>query len=120
MEFPGPRYSKYDLKGGIWTLGRLPAFWEGARLEEDQRIVPYRMGTQGGALLAQAYLTISGFLIYQPLSLPNDLLTSTVATLRLIFSLNLLILKMGNLCSCPSATLIPTKYIFICYHSLSG
>lgn len=120
MEFPGPRYSKYDPKGGIWTLGGLPAFWEGTGLEEDQRIVPYRVGTQGRAPLAQAYHTVSGFLTYQPLSLPNVLLNSTVATLGLIFNLSLLILKMGNLCLGPSATLIPTKYIFICYHSLCG
>lgn len=73
-----------------------------------------------GAPLAKAYCTISGLLIYQLLSLPNVLLTSTVATLGLSFTLGLLILKMVNLCLHPSSTLIPTKYIFICYHSLRG
>lgn len=82
-----------------------------------------------GAPLAKAYCTISGLLINQLLSLPNVLLTSTkpllissslVSTLGFSFTLGLLILKMVNLSSHPSFTLIPTKYIFICYHSLRG
>ena len=48
MEFCGPVYSTCDLKEGMWTLSRFPAFWEGTELEESQRAGSLQGGTWSG------------------------------------------------------------------------
>lgn len=44
MECLGP---KCDLKGGMWTLRRLPALWEGAELKVGWRVGPLQDGNWG-------------------------------------------------------------------------
>ena len=61
MEFCGPVYSTCDLKEGVWTLSRFPAFWEGTELEESQRAGPLQGGTWGGAPLVRSTVLFLAF-----------------------------------------------------------